>query len=106
MDLGPKIASSFEEESMPEKAKERDYLHDAIEKELVAIWADVLRVSSVDLHRDFLDLGGDSLAAILCISRMRSRFGVEFSIEDFFMTDANVSTFAATIAKFEGQSRD
>ena len=63
----------------------------------MSIWADVLQLNGFSVHDSFLDLGGDSLSAMLCITRIRSAFGVEFSIEDFFLDNATVSDFARTI---------
>jgi acyl carrier protein len=52
---------------------------------------------TVGLHDTFLDLGGDSLSAMLCIARVRSLYGVEVSLEDFFMDDATVSGLARVV---------
>lgn len=64
---------------------------------LKIIWISVLQRDDVDIHEHFLDLGGDSLSAMLCISRIRAELGVEFSVEEFFMDDATVSSFASII---------
>jgi acyl carrier protein len=74
-----------------------------IEKRMVQDWMEVLQLSEIDVHDQFLDLGGDSLAAILCISRMRSAFGVEFPIDAFFLDDATISNFARMIEPAIGE---
>ncbi|MBB5058838.1 acyl carrier protein [Granulicella aggregans] len=51
------------------------------------LWSEVLRVDDVALDSHFLDLGGDSLSAMLCISRIRSAYGIELSFEDFLAPD-------------------
>jgi acyl carrier protein len=53
------------------------------EKLLIGIWHLVLDSESIKLDDEFLDIGGDSLSAIRCISRVRKVFGVELTMEDF-----------------------
>lgn len=67
-------------------------------EQLVAIWTEALQ-TSVGLHDAFLDLGGDSLAAMQCIVRMRDAFAIEFTIDDFLAGDATVASFAGKIAE-------
>jgi len=67
------------------------------EKDLKAIWAAVLQKDDLELDRNFIDLGGDSLSAMLCISRVRSAFGVDLAVEDFFLDQATISDIAALI---------
>ncbi|MGZ3240265.1 MAG: thioesterase domain-containing protein, partial [Burkholderiaceae bacterium] len=45
------------------------------EKELVAIWEEVLAVKPVGIHDDFFDLGGQSFAAVRVITRLAKQFG-------------------------------
>ncbi|HEV2645631.1 MAG TPA: phosphopantetheine-binding protein [Acidobacteriaceae bacterium] len=67
------------------------------EEKLIALWEMLLNVPSVTAADDFLDLGGDSLAAVMCISRIRQVFQVEVSFDEFFNGDATVSRFAMLI---------
>ena len=67
------------------------------EQKLVTIWAEILKTSTLTVHDDFIDLGGDSLAAMLCLSRLRTAFGVKFDFEDFFGDHATIAEFAAAI---------
>jgi surfactin/lichenysin synthetase A len=69
------------------------------EKEILLIWRDVLRRREIDLHETFLDLGGDSLSAMLCMSRLRKIFGIELQLEDFFLDNATISAIADMIDK-------
>jgi acyl-CoA synthetase (AMP-forming)/AMP-acid ligase II/acyl carrier protein len=55
-----------------------------VEAALVEIWCEVLRVERVGVDDPFLDLGGDSMLAMLLLTRVRARFGVDLSIADFF----------------------
>jgi acyl carrier protein len=68
-----------------------------VEQQVLEIFQTVLGHGSIGLDDDFLDAGGDSLAAMRCISRIRTVFGVEPTIEDFFMGDATVRSIAAQI---------
>lgn len=68
-----------------------------IEHKLVEIWAESLEKPEIDLRTNFVDLGGDSLSATLCISRIRKLWKVDFSIEDFFRDDATIPYFAEII---------
>jgi acyl carrier protein len=67
------------------------------EKQLLLMWTDILQRGEIGLHDSFLQMGGDSLSAMACISRVRNTFGVELSVEEFFMDDATVSHIAEMI---------
>ena len=55
-----------------------------IEASVAAIWAEALHVSSVGIHDQFLDLGGDSLSASRIISKIEHAFGVAISLGSTF----------------------
>jgi len=67
------------------------------EKKLLMMWLDILKLKDIGIHDNFLDLGGDSLSAMLCISRVRTEFGVELQIEDFFVDPASIAELAMII---------
>lgn len=73
--------------------------HEMSETEAVvlAIWKDVLKQPDVRTSDNFLDLGGDSLAAMSCISRINKHYQIEFALEEFFFDTATVSEFASII---------
>jgi amino acid adenylation domain-containing protein len=48
---------------------------DVIEKELVAIWEEVLATSPIGICDDFFDLGGQSFAAVRVMTRIAQQFG-------------------------------
>jgi amino acid adenylation domain-containing protein len=75
-----------------------DYLapRDETEQALADMWAQVLGVSRVGVHDNFFDLGGHSLLAAQAMSRARSEFGEELSVQDFFEAQT-VADFAARI---------
>jgi amino acid adenylation domain-containing protein len=53
------------------------------ERDLAAMWADLLEVP-VGVDADFIELGGNSLHAVRIIARIRARYGAELSLHDFF----------------------
>jgi acyl carrier protein len=71
------------------------------EQQVLEIWSDVLHLRKPFeenwIHTTFFDLGGDSLAAMLCVSRIRDAFGVAFTFEDLLLGDATVITLASKI---------
>jgi amino acid adenylation domain-containing protein len=54
------------------------------QKEIAEIWTALLGLEKVGTHQNFFDLGGHSLMATQLISRVRSCFGVELALWDFF----------------------
>lgn len=68
----------------------------ALETQLAEIWAGVLELPQVGIDQDVFALGADSLAVTQMRSRLRERFGVDFSFEDIFDC-ATVTTLAARI---------
>ena|SRR5258708_1547099 len=65
---------------------------------LVEIWTDVLQVEDrISIHANFLDLGGDSLSAMLCISRIRREFAVDLDLMDFFLVECTIAELAKSL---------
>lgn len=54
------------------------------EEEIAEIWTALLGLEKVGTNQNFFDLGGHSLMATQLISRVRSGFGVELALCDFF----------------------
>ena len=69
----------------------------AIESELEAIWAKVLRLDRVGTEVEFLDLGGESLQAQSIVHRVTARFGVDVPIKLLFES-GTIAEMAKVIA--------
>ena len=55
-----------------------------VEERVVGIWEEVLGVPKIGIDDDFFLLGGDSLAGLQVLSKMRSELDVELPLESFF----------------------
>lgn len=67
------------------------------EKQIAAIWAEVLGIEQVGLHDNFFDIGGHSLVAVQIISRLHDAFGVELPIDVVFNGEVTVRDLAREI---------
>jgi len=76
--------------------------HSEIELKVRMLLEEVLSRTGIEATDGFLMLGGDSLCAMLMMSRLRRDFGVELSIEDFFIEPVNASTIAHQIVLLSG----
>ena len=55
-----------------------------VEKTLCGLFAEVLQREPIEIHDDFFDLGGHSLAATRLIARVRSVLGARLGLREFF----------------------
>jgi acyl carrier protein len=67
-----------------------------LEKRLVRIWAELLKLDHVGINDDFFELGGDSLLATQFISRVFQRLKVELPVRRLF-ENPTVAEFAVLI---------
>lgn len=70
---------------------------DEIERQVAAVWDEVLELGRIGVTHGFVELGGDSLKAIRVLSRLFQAFGVEVKLQDLF-PHASVRELAAKIA--------
>ncbi len=68
-----------------------------LERELVALWAELLALPSVGVHDNFFDLGGHSLLAVQLISRVRQTYNVDLSLELVYSGAFTVEALARAI---------
>ena len=59
-------------------------LPSSIEQTIADIWAELLKVPQVGVHDNFFTLGGDSLLAIQCLSRLRDKLPARLTLSEFF----------------------
>lgn len=69
---------------------------DDVERQLAGIWGDVLGVPDIGIFDEFFDLGGNSLAAIRIVSRVRKSFAATIPVSTLF-TDPTIAYMAATL---------
>jgi acyl carrier protein len=69
----------------------------ALERDLVALWAELLNVESVGIHENFFELGGHSLLAVQLLSRVRQIYGVDLSLEVVYSGEFMVAELAKAI---------
>lgn len=72
-----------------------------LELEVTRIWMAALGLEAdfPSATSSFVDLGGDSIAAYLCMSRLRRKFGDELDVDisDFFDEKSTIENFARAI---------
>jgi acyl carrier protein len=56
----------------------------SVEKELAAIWSQLLRIAEISIHDNFFDLGGHSLLATQVMSRIRKVFNKDLPLRTIF----------------------
>ena len=56
----------------------------SIEDTIADIWTELLKAPHVGVDDNFFALGGDSLLAIQCISRLRDKIAIRLTLTDFF----------------------
>jgi len=76
-----------------------------VERALVALWQELLRIERVGIQDNFFDLGGHSLLAIRVMARVREQCAVDVSIAKFF-EDPTVSGLAAAVALAQTEQGD
>ena len=68
----------------PDLESELEAPRNPVEKELAALFEDLLGVARVGIRDDFFALGGHSLVAVRLFARIKKRFGVEFPLSILF----------------------
>jgi acyl transferase domain-containing protein/acyl carrier protein len=89
---GPRTAGKARRAKTPYVAPGTD-----VEKQLAALWQEVLGVAEVGLHDNFFDLGGHSLLATRVAGRLRTQFDFDIPLAKLFEA-ATVSALAKLVA--------
>jgi amino acid adenylation domain-containing protein/FkbM family methyltransferase len=72
-----------------------------VEAALGGIWADLLKLDTVDIHESFFDLGGHSLLAIRAISRIRESLDVDIPFQVLF-ENPTIAGLSKILAEIKG----
>lgn len=78
--------------------REKTPPHTDIQKQIAAIWQDILQVESIAIDDDFFALGGHSLLAVRAVSQIRPLFG--FASDDHDKLPLSIILTHATIRQF------
>ncbi|MFP2933973.1 SDR family oxidoreductase, partial [Pyxidicoccus sp. 3LG] len=89
---GARVASKARRSKTPYVAPETE-----LEKQLAALWQEVLGVEGVGLNDNFFDLGGHSLLATRVAGRLRTQFDFDVPLAKLFEA-ATVSALAKLVA--------
>jgi len=70
---------------------------DLVETVVAAVWREVLRVEPIGVRDAFLDLGGDSIAAMRIVTRLQASFGGDLPAEVLLSDTETVEDMARVI---------
>ncbi|MDQ2869940.1 MAG: non-ribosomal peptide synthetase [Acidobacteriota bacterium] len=70
-----------------------------VERALVEIWTNVLRIDRIGIHDNFFDLGGDSLRSTQVAARAYDAFRIDLPVRDFFLSPTIASLAVALLAR-------
>jgi hypothetical protein len=68
-----------------------------LERELAALWAELLNLPAVGVHSNFFELGGHSLLAVQLLSRVRQIYLIDLSLEIVYSGEFTVAELAKAI---------
>jgi amino acid adenylation domain-containing protein len=77
----------------------------SIEQMMTEIWADLLKLRQVGVDDNFFAMGGDSLLAIQCLSRLRDKLPVRLTVSEFFENGTIAQQAALIRERFESAVR-
>ena len=78
-------------------ARHMDAPRTALERDLAALWAELLNLEAVGIHENFFELGGHSLLAVQLLSRVRQLYSVELSLEVVYSGEFTVAALAKAV---------
>lgn len=89
------------EDVRPEIASEYVTPTSHLEKELTAIWCEVLRLDKVGIQDNFFELGGQSLMATQIVSRIRAAIGMNVPLHVIFGSKPTIEQTAVTLEQYQ-----
>jgi amino acid adenylation domain-containing protein/non-ribosomal peptide synthase protein (TIGR01720 family) len=87
-----------------ESGEDAESLTGPVERELVRIWAEVLKLERLGTHSNFFELGGDSILSIQVVARAR-RAGLELSPKQIF-EHPTIAELAAIVGTVSGEQAE
>jgi FkbH-like protein len=69
----------------------------SLERDLTALWSELLNVTAVGIHENFFELGGHSLLAVQLLSRVRQIYAVDLSLEVVYSGEFTVAELAKAV---------
>ena len=91
-----KLASMAEKPRTKEKTDQDRSSWTGIQQELAEIWEEILGTQNFGREDDFVQLGGNSLAAVQLVNRITQKYRMDLMIGDFYQ-DATISGLAQRI---------
>jgi|SRR5688572_20403205 len=73
--------------------------------EIEKIWCEILNVPSVREADHFAELGGDSIAAAVCVNRIHAELGLEIGVELLLSGDSSFGQLVAAAGQPHGNER-
>lgn len=70
------------------------------EKQLHALWCEILNIRELGIHDDFFDLGGHSLLATRMMTRIRDTFSLQLPLRTIF-ENASIALLAACLGELQ-----
>lgn len=83
-------------ENTVKEDKKKNYLSD--HEKLITIWSEILNIPIENYDDNFFDLGGDSLSALLLISKINNDFGINLSVT-FLFNNPTINKFMESLSK-------
>ena len=66
---------------------------------LVATWQNLLGLDEIDSHRNFFDMGGDSLIATRIVAAIRDHFHIDLALAQFFSQGTTIAALAELLTR-------
>jgi acyl carrier protein len=71
------------------------------EKIVMGIWEEIFNTKSISIHDDFFKLGGDSLKAVLVLTKLQNIFQIELPMHILFEDALTVHELSKTLATYQ-----
>jgi acyl carrier protein len=75
------------------------------EAKVAELWREVLQLPEIDARANFVELGGDSVAAMHCLNLIRRDFGRQIPLATFLSPQMTLGKLAALIDDVSDASR-